>query len=43
MARCFDLQAVCALGGIPDHMNEKRELIFVTFLKRSSVEEVSPS
>lgn len=31
MAHCFDLQAVCALGGIPDHMNEKRELIFVIF------------
>ena len=23
---CCDWQAVCALGGIPDHMNEKREL-----------------
>lgn len=22
-----DFQAVCALGGIPDHMNEKRTLI----------------
>lgn len=23
------LQAVCALGGVPDHMNEKRKRVFV--------------
>lgn len=27
----LNLQAVCALGGIPDHMNEKRKLILCLF------------